>query len=84
MLTATDTSVESTNTTIIETATVNVAQAARLCGISEGHFYGLTRTGRFGPTPIRLGRSVRYLRQEILDWLKAGAPPRQRWDARHR
>lgn len=36
------------------------------------------------PRPICLGRSVRWPVQEIKDWMAAGAPDRQRWEAMKR
>ncbi len=32
------------------------------------------------PGPLRLGRSVRWRRDEIAAWLAAGAPPRDVWE----
>lgn len=56
------------------------AAAAELIGVSQSHFYQLLRTGRL-PRPIRLGRSVRWLRAELEAWLAAGAPSRSRWES---
>ena len=50
---------------------VNVAGAARLLGISESHLYALCKTGRFGPAPVKLGRSCRYRVDELRAWLAA-------------
>jgi predicted DNA-binding transcriptional regulator AlpA len=33
------------------------------------------------PSPIRIGRSKRWLRSEIIAWLEAGAPCRSVWEA---
>ena len=33
------------------------------------------------PPPVRIGRSKRWRRQEILDWISAGCPNRQTWEA---
>jgi len=54
-------------------------QVAALLTISISHFYKLTRSGRT-PSPIRLGRSARWPRQEIQDWIAAGAPPQSKWN----
>ena len=53
--------------------------AARLLGISERHLWALHSSGRL-PTPVRLGRSVRWRRDELLAWLEAGCPSRDVWD----
>lgn len=51
----------------------------RLLGISGSHFYGLLKTGRFGPEARRMGRAKRYDRDEVLAWFRAGCPCRSRW-----
>jgi predicted DNA-binding transcriptional regulator AlpA len=58
---------------------LTAADAATLLGISESHFYCLHKTGRLGPLPVRMGRAVRWSRQEVIDWFNAGSPPRRRW-----
>jgi predicted DNA-binding transcriptional regulator AlpA len=63
-----------------EPLTVSTAMAPRLIGISESHFHALRRTWRFGPRPIKLGRSVRFRVDEIKAWIAAGAPPRAKWE----
>lgn len=52
---------------------------AELLGVSERHIWGLNASGRL-PAPIRLGRSVRWNRDEIVAWVGAGGPPRDRWE----
>ena len=60
---------------------LTAADAAALLGISESHFYCLHKTGRLGPLPVRMGRAVRWSRQELIEWFNAGSPPRSRWIA---
>jgi predicted DNA-binding transcriptional regulator AlpA len=52
-----------------------------LLGVSESHFYCLHKTGRLGPLPVRMGRAVRWSRQELVNWFNAGSPSRSRWQA---
>ena len=52
---------------------------ARLLGISLRHVWGLNSSGRL-PRPIRLGRSVRWVRAELEAWLAAGGPRRDEWE----
>lgn len=54
---------------------------AQLICVSESHLHELKQTGRFGPTPIRLGRAVRYSKNELVAWLQHGAPSRSQWRA---
>ncbi len=56
------------------------ADVAKLLGISQRHLHTLNASGRL-PRPIRLGRSVRWRADELRDWLDAGCPARDRWEA---
>jgi excisionase family DNA binding protein len=67
-----------------ESLGVSAAEAAALLGVSESHFYCLHKTGRLGPLPVRMGRAVRWSRQELIDWFNSGSPPRSRWQAMRR
>ncbi len=53
-------------------------ETAEFLGISVRHVYKLHSSGRI-PLPVRLGRSVRWRREELIAWIDAGAPPRDRW-----
>ncbi|UCC30848.1 MAG: helix-turn-helix domain-containing protein [Phycisphaerales bacterium] len=63
-----------------ECVALSAGQVARLLAISVRHVWKLHASGRL-PVPIRLGRSVRWRRQELLAWLDADCPPRDRWEA---
>jgi predicted DNA-binding transcriptional regulator AlpA len=63
----------------VQPAALDHATTAAFCGISDSHLFALEKTGRFGPIPIRLGRSKRFLTVEVRAWLAAGAPSRDRW-----
>jgi predicted DNA-binding transcriptional regulator AlpA len=69
------------NHSTAEAIGLSAADAAALLGISESHFYCLHKTGRLGPLPVRMGRAVRWSRQELIEWFNAGSPPRSRWIA---
>ncbi len=56
-------------------------EAAALCGIARATWHRLRAAGRIGPTPVRLGRSVRYRRSEVIAWAEAGAPDARTWAA---
>ena len=60
---------------------LNHAATARLMGIAPSHLHNLEKTGRMGPTPVRLGRCKRYLTAHVQEWMNAGCPPRHRWQA---
>lgn len=52
---------------------IDAEECARLAGMSVSSWHKQRSLGRV-PKPIRIGRMVRWLRQEILDWLKDGCP----------
>lgn len=53
---------------------------AGLLQVSLRHVAAMNSSGRL-PRPIRLGRAVRWLANEFHEWLAAGAPARDKWDA---
>ncbi len=54
-------------------------EAARLCGISRTAWRTYVDAGKT-PAPIRLGRRILWLRDEIIAWCKAGCPIREKWN----
>ena len=52
--------------------------AARFCGVSRSHWLAMVAGGR-APLGFRLGRRRLWLIEELSTWLRAGAPPRERW-----
>ena len=59
---------------------VTADQASAMLGVSKAHFYRMHNAGRI-PLPVRLGGAVRWRRAELLAWIDAGMPNRQRWQA---
>jgi predicted DNA-binding transcriptional regulator AlpA len=59
---------------------LDAAAAARLIGISVSKFRAMDAAGEV-PAPVQIGtgRCPRWLRSELLAWLRAGAPSRLRW-----
>jgi len=58
---------------------LTAADVARLLAVTVRHVRALDSSGRL-PRPVRLGRAVRWRRDELLAWLDAGAPGRDRWE----
>jgi len=57
--------------TITEPLTINTSEAAALLGVGVGAFYRkyfLEQLAEAGITPVRLGKSRRWIRQEIMDF----------------
>ncbi len=65
---------------LAEALAVSARELAGLLGISLRQTWRLNSAGKL-PKPIRLGGSVRWDRQEVLDWFKAGCPDRKAWAA---
>jgi predicted DNA-binding transcriptional regulator AlpA len=59
---------------------VTVHEAAAMCKMSKTTFYKLHASGKT-PRRVKLGALARWRRQEILDWIKAGCPSREKWEA---
>lgn len=55
---------------------VDRREAAGMCRISVDHFLRLVESGA-APSPVRLGRAVRWQRAALEGWIQAGCP-RQR------
>lgn len=65
----------------VEPALVDaVLLAVLLGGVSVRHVRSLHSRGLL-PSPHRLGSRVLWNREEILAWIRAGLPPRAKWEA---
>lgn len=62
-----------------ESLLVDAIQGAYLIGVSKATFLRLDRRGLLGPRSVRLGRLVRWHRQQLEAWAAAGCPPRTKW-----
>jgi predicted DNA-binding transcriptional regulator AlpA len=58
---------------------VDAREAAALCGVGKSLWWSLTAQGRT-PAKVRLGRCTRWNRRELLAWIEAGCPCRDRWE----
>lgn len=58
---------------------LNREEVASLLGVSRSH---LTRMNNRGLLirALKLGRATRWYLGSLLDWLEAGAPPRDKWE----
>lgn len=56
---------------------------ARIYGVSSRHIISLEQRLLI-PAPIRVGRSVKFVRSDILLWLKLGCPNREKFEAARR
>lgn len=60
---------------------VDTRGVARLLGISPRTVRALNCSGRL-PRSLSLGRRRLWCLRELEDWIEAGAPGRERWEAR--
>ena len=67
-------------TTQTESILIDAKEAAALCGMSRTTWYKLVASGK-APSPVKLGMLARWRRNELDDWIAAGCPARQKWDA---
>jgi predicted DNA-binding transcriptional regulator AlpA len=56
------------------------AQAARLCGVSPRTWYTWDAAGKI-PQAIHIGRSAFWRPETLRDWVAAGCPDRETWEA---
>jgi excisionase family DNA binding protein len=62
---------------------IDADELARLLGVSVRHVRRMDAGGEI-PRAVRLGRSVRWRRDEIIAWIVAGVPDRDRWETLRR
>jgi predicted DNA-binding transcriptional regulator AlpA len=63
----------------IQPLLLDARAVAQLIAVSESTFWKLHSMGRL-PMPIRLtGRVVRWRRDELESWVRAGCPARDKW-----
>jgi len=64
-----------------EPLALTIRDLAALLRRSEPSLHRDNAAGRL-PRPIRLNKSLRWLRSEILEWLGMGCPTREQFEAR--
>ncbi len=57
---------------------IDIIEAARMCGMSKSMYKKLFSMEQT-PEGIKLGRLRRWRRTEILAWINAGCPNREKW-----
>jgi excisionase family DNA binding protein len=55
-------------------------QAAALVGVCRATWHRLRAANKLPPA-VRLGRAVRWRREEIVEWIQAGCPDGKVWAA---
>lgn len=67
-------------TTINEAALVDALTCAKMCSMHRASWYKSVAKGKT-PAEVRIGGMVRWRKSEIQDWIAAGCPPREKWEA---
>ena len=62
-------------------ALLDVTQVAAMAGLHRATVFKLVSAGKF-PRPIKLGRSTRWVKDELLAWIAAKCPPVGKWEKR--
>lgn len=60
---------------------ISARELAEMLDVSLRQIWRLNASGKL-PKPVRIGGSVRWNRQEVVDWFEAGCPDRRTWEAR--
>jgi excisionase family DNA binding protein len=71
----------STSSIADETLLLSVGKAAALCGTSTRTWRRWDSAGLI-PSPVRIGRTTRWRREDVLAWIAAKCPRRQEWERR--
>jgi hypothetical protein len=58
---------------------VNFKVAADLIGVGVSTFYAMDRSGELGPRGVRLRRRRLWRRDELVEWVRADCPRREKW-----
>ena len=53
-------------------------EVAEMLDLNESTVYRHRRAGKF-PLPVKIGRSVRWIQEELKKWLEVGAPNLRQW-----
>lgn len=53
-------------------------EVAKMLGISEQHLFRLNAAKKI-PAPIKLGKSIRWRKAELINWISSGAPDLKQW-----
>lgn len=59
---------------------LRAADAARLCGVATVTFRRWDSAGRI-PQGLKIGGARVWRRTELVDWIQAGSPKREQWQA---
>lgn len=65
--------------TTTESMLIPAKEAWALCGLSKAAWYKAHASGKV-PRPVKIGGATRWRRDELVRWIEAGCPARDKWD----
>jgi predicted DNA-binding transcriptional regulator AlpA len=68
-----------TSTGTLTPLLLSAAGVAKLLGVSTRTIWNMHQDGQLGPLPVSLRGSTRWKTEEILAWVRADCPNRERW-----
>ena len=60
---------------------LSAKQLAKMLSLSKRQIFRLDSCGKLGVRKLKIGGSVRFRQDEVMNWLAAGAPDRRTWEA---
>ncbi len=58
---------------------LSTKQVAEALDVSRRTIYRMRQTGKL-PKPVKMGKSLKWRREELEAWVAAGCPPLSRWE----
>lgn len=59
---------------------LDAEESAKACGVSRSKWWSMHSAGHV-PLPVRLGHRTLWRASELAEWVSAGCPSRDRWEA---
>jgi predicted DNA-binding transcriptional regulator AlpA len=59
---------------------LDIPATAKLAGVSRRTLDSMLCARLFGPEPVKINRRFMFRRQEVVDWVNAGAPCKNKWN----
>ena len=61
---------------------ISIKEFRSILKIGVSKFYNMDRSGELGPLCIRFGSRRFFNRNEVMAWIRADCPHREKWQAR--
>lgn len=71
-------SAKTVNVEQVSDTLMDIKQTAKLLNVSTSRIYSMRSSGQI-PLAIRLGKTIRWNKKELVEWIQEGCPPLQKW-----